>query len=105
VRRLVLAVAVFLSAVGSASAATTPTEPVFNARGRIIKTPLAPPNQPAVLTADRAIAIFRADPKVKDWLARYPKSGRTADAQFHEDFRYWQVNLWWGKAARSRRVE
>ncbi|HEX7309764.1 MAG TPA: hypothetical protein VF232_01175 [Gaiellaceae bacterium] len=97
-RRLLLAVALFVAVVGSASAATTPTEPVFNRQGRIIQTPLAPPNQPAVLTDDRAIAIFRADPKVKAWLARYPTGGRTADAQFHEDFRYWQVNLWWGKA-------
>ena len=97
-RRLVVAVALFLAAGGSATAATTPTDPVFNPRGRIIQTPLAPTSQPPVLTDARAIAIFRAYPKVKHWLERYPTSGRTADAQFHKDFRYWQVNLWWDKA-------
>jgi Glycosyltransferase family 87 len=97
VRRLVLAVGLFLVAAGSAHAAAIPTSPVYDAHGRIIQTPLAPPEQPALLTKERATAIFLAYPKVKDWLSRYPRD-RTTDAQFNQDLHYWQVNVWWGKA-------
>ena len=97
-RRLVLAVALSLAAAAPAHAADVPTAPVYNARGQIIQTPLAPPEQPAVLTEKRAKAIFLEDPKVKDWLARYPKTGRTIDAEFKADERAWQVNVWWGTA-------
>jgi hypothetical protein len=98
VRRLVLAVALFLVAAASAHAADAPTQPVYDAHGRIIETPLAPPEQPTVLTKERATAIFLANPKVRDWLKRYPTRDRVTDAQFNKDYRYWQVNVWWGKA-------
>jgi hypothetical protein len=98
VRRVVLAVALFFAAAAPVHAADTPTAPVYDAQGRIIETPLAPPNQPSALTRERATAIFLAYPKVRDWLTRYPIKDRTTDAQFHEDSRYWQVNVWWGKA-------
>jgi hypothetical protein len=79
-RRLVLAVALFLVTAGSAQALDIPTQPVYDARGRIIETPLAPPQQPEVLTQERAIAIFLAYPKVRDWLKRYPEHvGKRAD--------------------------
>jgi hypothetical protein len=71
---------------------------VYDARGHIIETPLAPPEQPTVLTDKRAKAIFLAYPKVKDWLSRYPTAGRTTYANFKEDDRAWQVDVWWGKA-------
>jgi len=98
VRRLVLAVALFLATVASAHAAEVPIQPVYDARGRIVETPLAPPEQPIVLTSDRAKAIFLAVPKVKRWLTRYPTRGRSVDAEFIKESRYWQVNVWWGKA-------
>jgi len=98
VRRLVLAVALFLAAAASARAADVPTQPVYDAHGRIIQTPLAPPEQPTVLTKERATAIFLAYPKVRRWLTRYPTHDRMTDAEFNKDFRYWQVNVWWGKA-------
>jgi len=98
VRRLVLAVALFLAAAASARAADVPTQPVYDAHGRIIQTPLAPPEQPTVLTKERAAAIFLAYPKVRRWLTRYPTHDRMTDAEFNKDFRYWQVNVWWGKA-------
>jgi hypothetical protein len=98
VRRLVLAVGVFCVAAGSAHAADVPTQPVYDAHGRIIQSPLAPPEQPAVLTSQRATTIFLAYPKVKGWLKRYPTRDRITDAQFNKDSRYWQVNVWWGKA-------
>jgi hypothetical protein len=94
-RRIVVAVALCLVAAGSARAATTP---VYDAHGRIIQTPLAPPEQPTALTSERATAIFLTYPKVKDWLTRYPKRDRTTEALFNKDYRYWQVSVWWGKA-------
>jgi hypothetical protein len=71
---------------------------VYDANGRIIETPLAPPEQPILLTQERAKAIFLAYPKVRHWLDRYPKRGRTTDVEFDKDSRYWQVNVWWGNA-------
>ena len=94
-RRLVLAVALLLAGAASAQAATVPTSPVYDSHGRIIDTPLAPPQ---TLTNDRAIAIFLAYPKVRDWLKRYPTKNRTTDSEFHDDGRYWQVNVWWEQA-------
>ena len=89
--RLVLAVALFLLAAASAHAADVPTAPVFDARGRIVQTPVAPPAAPNVLTKKRAIAIFLATPKVEDWLTRYPARGRTTTADFSEQYRNWTV--------------
>ena len=56
------------------------------------------------LTKDRAIAIFLANDKVADWLARYPKKGRITDATYEHDSTKcaagaqtgcWTVNAWW----------
>ena len=89
--RLVLAVALFLVAAASAHAADVPTSPVYDAHGRIVQTPFAAPEQSTVLTKERAIAIFLADPKVKDWLTRYPLGGRVTTAEFSQQYRYWTV--------------
>ena len=99
-RWLVLTVALVLVTAGSAQALDTATQPVYDGRGRIIETPLAPPEQPEVLTKKRAIAIFAAYPKVSDWLKRYPALGRetTATADFSEQYRYWTVIVSSGKA-------
>jgi hypothetical protein len=97
-RRTVVAIAVFLVAAGSAHAAETVTQPVYDSRGHIVKTPLAPPEQPTVLTQARAQAIFLAYPKVRDWLKRYPTKNRIVNAEFNKTYRYWEVNAWWGAA-------
>jgi hypothetical protein len=91
VHRLVLAVALFLLAAASARAADVPTAPVFDARGRIVQTPVAPTTSPRALTTERATAIFLAYPKVKEWLTRYPLRGRTTTADFSEQNRNWTV--------------
>jgi len=91
VRRLVLAVALFFAAAASAHAAGIPTAPVYDAHGRIVQTPLAPPGQPSVLDKERATAIFLADPKVKDWLTRYPVRGRTTTADYSTQYHDWTI--------------
>ena len=78
VRRLVVAVALFLSVAARRSAATSADRRRSSTRrGASSRRRSRRPQQPAVLTDERAIAIFLAYPKVKDWLTRYPTSGRT----------------------------
>jgi hypothetical protein len=49
------------------------------------------------LTEQRAIAIFRREPKVADWLDRYPPKPITS-ADFDPDTREWSVKIWSGAA-------
>jgi hypothetical protein len=83
--------------VADAHAAPTATAPVYDSKGRLIETPFAPVRPPAVLTEKRATDIFLHHPKVVDWLRRYPRTVRD-DATFNEEFRFWQVHVWSGKA-------
>jgi hypothetical protein len=98
VRRFALVLSLLLATAGTAHAAVAPAGPVYNSSGRIVQTPLAPKIQPRHLTQDRATAIFLAYPKVKGWLTRYPKQGRTTDATFKDSDGSWQVSVWWGQA-------
>ena len=97
-RRVAVVLLLFFAVTGAAHAADNPIGPVYDAKGRIIETPLAPPEQPRRLTPGKAVDIFLVYPKVKDWLSRYPKKGRTTAADWNTDTRSWQVNVWWGKA-------
>jgi hypothetical protein len=98
VRRAAVVLVLFFAVAGAAHAADNPIGPVYDAKGRIIETPLAPPEQPKRLTPGKAVDIFLVYPKVKDWLSRYPKKGRSTAADWNTDTRSWQVNVWWGKA-------
>jgi hypothetical protein len=97
----VAAVVVFLALLvpSVASAAKPSTVPVYDERGHLIELPFVATPQ-SHLTKERATAIFLAYPKVKHWLARYPKKGRTTQATF--DAKYpgseWTVQVWWGAA-------
>src|SRR5207253_3692958 len=75
-----------------------PTLPVYDAHGRVIRAPLAPSKPPVRLTQGHATAIFLADPKVRDWLTRYPRTGRTTDAVYSAKYGNWTIKVWWGKA-------
>jgi hypothetical protein len=95
-------VACGLAAAPAALAATTttqsPTAPVYDFRGRLIETPLAPPAKHARLTAKQALAAFTAYPKVRDWLSRYPTTGRSTETTFDKSDNEWTVQVWWGAA-------
>ena len=66
------------------------------------------------LTRAQALAIFLADDKVADWLARYPHAGRTLDATYDPDTQHcnfgtpagcWKVSVFWkdaGEIAKGR---
>ena len=91
-------VAAFLFAASAAPAAPLPTRPVYDAKGHIIEAPLVPAAEPVHLTQKRALAIFLATPKVRDWLKRYPATNRVTETTYSKKYRNWTVKIWWGKA-------
>jgi hypothetical protein len=82
----------------AAHAAPAPTAPVFDGKGNLVQTPFIPAPEPARLSEERAQQLFLAHPKVRDWLERYPRSDRTAQAEYEEENAAWHVRVWWGEA-------
>ncbi len=52
----------------------------------------------AQLAQTEATSRFLAAPKVRDWLERYPATGRQTEATFDAKTRAWTVKVWWGEA-------
>jgi hypothetical protein len=98
-RRLALIAICTLALVPAARAATTVTAPVYDGKGRLIQTPLAPPANAAHLTPARALALVEKDPKVAAWLSRYPdKKGLLHEETYDQTTTSWTVKIWLGKA-------
>ena len=98
VRRLVPVVLCALALAPAAAAASqTATAPVFDAKGRLVQTPFAPPPNTAHLTKAQALSLFERNPKVADWLARYPVKGRIDEETYDKKTSSWTVKIWWGK--------
>jgi hypothetical protein len=97
-RRALVALVAGLVLPGAASAATTLTQPVYDARGNLIATPFAPVREPARLNEKRATRYFVHYDKVDAWLDRYPTADRQTEAMFDERTRTWRVKVWWGEA-------
>jgi len=87
-KRVILVLTCALAVAPAAAAATTPT------------VPSAPAFKvaPAHLTKKRALAIFERDPKVADWLTRYPRKGLTDLETYDPKTTSWNVQLWSGRA-------
>jgi hypothetical protein len=100
VRRVFLALSIIsvLAPAGQAAARTTATVPVYDGRGRLVQTPLAPVTPRARLSAKQATAILLRHDKVADWLDRYPERDRVTQATFDKGTRDWEVGVWWGAA-------
>jgi hypothetical protein len=101
VRRFVSVVVCALACASAAGAAPTPaapTAPVFDGKGHLVQTPLVPATPQQHLTKQRALAIFRRDPKVASWLDRYPAKGLTDDETYDGKAASWTVKIWWGAA-------
>ena len=96
--RRALAPAALWFLLAPAAYAAAPAGPVYNGKGRVIQAPVAPATPAVRLTQGRATAIFLADPKVRDWLKRYPTRGRTTYATYSAKYANWTVQVWWGKA-------
>jgi FtsH-binding integral membrane protein len=85
------AVALALALAPAAQAATTHGKTVT-----VIQTVPAPaPVERSRLESKQALKIFLAVPKVKDWLARYPKHPQT-QASYKQGT--WTIYVWSGKA-------
>ncbi len=97
--RLLAVVLAALALAPAVQAATTPTTAVFDSKGRLVQTPLVPPpaNGPR-LTKEQALSLFEAYPKVRDWLGRYPTTGRIDEEDYSSTARNWSVKIWWGAA-------
>ena len=93
----VLLAAALAPAVARA-AGTTPTGPVFDAKGRLVQTPFVPPANTPSLTKERVLQLFEANPKVASWLSRYPTKDRIDDETYSDKDRSWTVKIWWGAA-------
>jgi hypothetical protein len=100
-RRGLLVAVTALALVPAADGATTPTRPVYDARGRLVQTPFAPARERPKLTKQRATAIFLREDKVADWLGRYRKADRTTDATYDAKLRDWTVNTWDERAGQT----
>ena len=94
-RRLALLLALAALVVPT-SAAAVPEAPVYDSDGNLIGTPFVPQDEPgpAGLTDKQAIAAALADPKIADWVGRYPAEGLTKQATLDEDAGSWSVKVW-----------
>jgi hypothetical protein len=81
-----------------ASAASAEAGPVYDAKGHVIATPFAPLPPKAHLLAKQATSAFFADPKVHDWLARYPRKSWVWQTTYDRKSLGWKVSVWSGKA-------
>src|SRR3989442_10851060 len=97
-RRVVLALVALAVLAPAAQAATTVTRPVYDSRGRVVKTPFAPVVQPPHLTEKSALAIFLRNHKVADWLDRYPARDRVTNATYEKNRVDWKIGVWWASA-------
>jgi hypothetical protein len=98
VRRFVPVVLCALALAPAAAAASpTATAPVFDGKGRLVKTPFVPAQNTAHLTKAQALSLFERNPKVADWLRRYPVKGRIDEETYDKKTSSWTVKIWWGK--------
>src|SRR5437764_15297110 len=93
-RGLLVAAVCGFALAPAAHAATTVTAPVYDGNGRLVQTPLAPPAGTAQLTKDRVLAIVEHYPKVRDWLARYPRTNLVHEEDYEAKTRQWTVKIW-----------
>src|SRR5581483_5233688 len=78
----------------AARAATTVTAPVYDGKGHLIQTPIAPPPGAAHLTKQQVLGIVERYPKIRDWLARYPTQGRIDEEDYDSKTTQWTVKIW-----------
>jgi hypothetical protein len=87
-------VAAALALAPAAHAATTVTAPVYDGKGHLVQTPLAPPPGAAKHTKTQILAIVERYPKVRDWLARYPRHDRVDQEDYDSATTQWTVKIW-----------
>jgi hypothetical protein len=92
---LIAAVCALVFAPAALAATTTLSGPVYDAKGHLVQTPVAPPaTSTAQLTKEQALLVAEANPKIKAWLARYPESGRIDEETYDPNTQQWTVKIW-----------
>lgn len=86
------------AATPASQAATAPDKPVYDTLGRLTDAPLAPVPARSRLSNKEALDTVLAYPKVRDWVARYPKATLQTEAKWDTATDVWTVNAWSGKA-------
>jgi len=81
----------------AAAPAPAPTSTVDGEQGRIVETQFAPESGSPGLTEKQALDIFVREPKVADWLERYPPKPTTA-AEYEREAGNWTLKVWSGAA-------
>jgi hypothetical protein len=84
----------FAFALAGPAVAAAPTRPVYDARGNLVGTPFVPAAEEPALEEDEAIARALAEPKIRDWLDRYPARTLTKSAELDGDTGLWEVKVW-----------
>ena len=88
----------FAPVAAAGTTSTTVTAPEFDAQGRLVQTPFAPPVPVAHQTKAKVYAAFVRDPKVAAWLKRYPTTDRVHEEDYDGKTASWTAKIWWGKA-------
>jgi hypothetical protein len=99
-KRPLLFVAVCASFVAPAvaRAATIVTAPVYDGKGHLVQTPLAPPAGSAQHTKQQILQIVERYPKVRAWLTRYPRTQRVDEEDYDKSTTQWTVKIWYTPA-------
>jgi hypothetical protein len=93
-RILVAAVAVAALLASARSASALATNPAYDARGRLIETPFVQSQDGPILLDERALELALANPKIRDWVDRYPAAGLTKNATFDAESGLWTIKVW-----------
>ena len=83
------------AAVGTATA-SVPLPPALERSGQV--PPRPEEQRPPRLDEQRATALFLADPKVRDWVGRYPRASLVTQAKLERAYSDWVVSVWSGPA-------
>jgi hypothetical protein len=97
VARRLLAVLVCAAALPVAAHAATSAPAPGTTGTHFVQVPTGAKTPPR-LTMAQALAVLRADPKVRAWLTRYPRKGIVDQETFDATTRSWTVKIWWGAA-------
>jgi hypothetical protein len=78
----------------TAISAANPTAPTYDPLGNLVDTPFVRPEPAYVMTKEEALAAARGHPRIRDWIARYPKDELTEEATLSGTTKRWTVKIW-----------
>ena len=82
-----------------AAAQAQETGPVYDGDGRLIETPFVPSPDSTALDEEQATELALAEPKVRDWVARFSSDELVTEARYTSERGQWRVKAWAGDEA------